>query len=332
MINETNKERITMSDIIKSQPIIPDINTLQAKRDELYEKSTADNTRRAYKGDWDSFTQFCQSIGASPLPATPDTVSLYVTYLHEQGKAVSTIRRHLSTISTAHKSRNMPSPTGTVAVRKALDGAIKEKEKGAAPNAKKAVTCNDLVAMLKHVPNTLIGIRDRALLLIGFAGALRRSELVGLNVEDIEITDEGMILTIRRSKTDQEGAGQRIAIDYATNEKTCPVRAYLAWIKASGIESGAVFRHIDKGGHIHDRLTGYAVALIVKKYAKKAGLDPDQYAGHSLRSGFATTAAKNGVEERAIMKQTRHKSVQVVRRYIQEGQLFNEKYTKRLGL
>lgn len=236
---------------------------------------------------------FCERYGFNPLPATPDTVSRYVAHLATEGKAVSTIRRHLSSISTAHKTADLPTPTTTALVKKTLDGIATTH--GTAPNAKKAATCNDLVAMLEHVPNTLIGIRDRALLLIGFAGALRRSELVGLNVEDIEVTDEGMILTIRRSKTDQEGQGQRIAIDYGINPATCPVRAYQAWIEASGIDSGAVFRHIDKGGHIRERLSGYAVAFIVKKYAKEAGLDPDQYAGHSLRSGFATTAARNGV-------------------------------------
>lgn len=319
-----------MFDIIKSQPIMPDIATLEEQRNQYIEQSTAQNTRRAYAGDWQSFVSFCQSIGATPLPATPETVSLYVTHLATQDKAVSTIRRHLSTISTAHKTANIPTPTTTAIVKKTLDGIANKH--GTAPNAKKAATCNDLLAMLKHVPDTLIGIRDRALLLIGFAGALRRNELVGLNVEDIEQTAKGMILTIRHSKTDQEGTGQRIAIDYGTNDDTCPVRAYQAWIKASGITEGAVFRNINKGGRIGTRLSGYAVALVVKKYAELAGLDPKQYAGHSLRSGFATTAARNGVEERSIMKQTRHKSVQVVRRYIQEGQLFNEKYTKRLGL
>jgi integrase len=187
-----------------------------------------------------------------------------------------------------------------------------------------------MVAML---PDKLIGVRDRALLLVGFAGAFRRSELVSLDVGDVEIRREGLLVTLRRSKTDQEAAGREVAIPYGSNPDTCPVRALEAWLEASGIADGPLWRAVDKGGRLQPgRLSDKAVALVVKKRAEAAGLDPDLYAGHSLRAGLATAAAAAGASERSIMEQTGHKSVQTVRRYIRRGTQFRDNAAGMVGL
>jgi integrase len=186
--------------------------------------------------------------------------------------------------------------------------------------------------MVDTLPDSLLGIRDRALLLVGFAGAFRRSELVGLDVADVEFKREGLVVTLERSKTDQEGAGRKIGIPYGSNPATCPVRALQAWLEASATTEGALFRTMNRHGHVKDRLSGQGVAIVVKRCAEAAGLNPDDYAGHSLRSGLATSAAAAGVSERAIMNQTGHKSVNMVRRYIREGSLFRENAAAGVGL
>jgi integrase len=181
--------------------------------------------------------------------------------------------------------------------------------------------------------DTAIGARDRALLLLGFAGAFRRSELVALDIDDVQITREGMIVTIRRSKTDQEGAGQKVGIPRGRHPGTCPVKALAAWLGLAGIEAGAIFRPITRHGLIQPgRLTDRSVARIVQRTAEAAGLDPSQFAGHSLRAGLATSAAMAGAEERDIMRQTRHKSVVVARRYIRDGSLFRNNAAGTVGL
>jgi integrase len=187
--------------------------------------------------------------------------------------------------------------------------------------------------MVAHLPRDIAGTRDRALLLVGFAGAMRRSELVGLDVTDITHRDEGLAITIRSSKTDQEGAGRQVAIPIGRDPETCPVRALQGWLDAAGIEDGPVFRPIDRHGNVSpDRLSDRAVALIVKRSAEGAGLDPSLYSGHSLRAGFATTAAANGASERAIANQTGHKSMEVLRRYVRHGSLFTDNAATMLGL
>jgi len=187
--------------------------------------------------------------------------------------------------------------------------------------------------MVLALPEGPLGLRDRALLLVGFAAALRRSKLVGLDVEDLGFEQAGMVLTLRRSKTDQEGQGQTVAIPYGRHDSTCPVLAVKVWLDASGITAGPVFRAVDRHGNIAAaRLSDRAVANIVKRAAAAAGLDPADYAGHSLRSGMATAAARAGASERAIMDQTRHRSVAMVRRYIRRGQLFADNAAGRLGL
>lgn len=306
----------------------------QQKSREYKEASRAPNTRRAYQHDWASFEAFCYAKGVDPLPATADTVSAYIIFLRDgQGLKLSSIRRYLSSVSMAHKARKFPAPTQDVEVQSLLDGM--KRVHGVAATSKAAATLEKIQSMMDQVPETPLGIRDRALLLLGFAGAFRRSELVGLNFEDITETKEGLEVVIRRSKTDQHGEGKKKAITYGVHWVTCPVRAWFAWkevMASQGICDGAVFRSMDRHGHIKDRLSGKAVALVVKRYAVAAGLDATQFAGHSLRSGFVTTAVANGASDHEIMFQTGHKSRAMVDRYVQQANLFKQNAVTKLGL
>ena len=207
------------------------------------------------------------------------------------------------------------------------------RELGTAPVRKKPVLVADLQEVLKRIPDSLPGKRDRALLLLGFAGAFRRSELVGLNVEDIEKTPDGMVVHIRRSKTDQEGQGREVGIPPGAADATCPIRAVSEWSAAAKISSGPLFRSVNRHGQVLPRrLSGEGVAMVVKRYIEKLGYDPARFAAHSLRAGLATSAAAAGKSERAIMNQTGHRSVTTVRRYIRDGNLFRENAAGKIGL
>jgi integrase len=204
---------------------------------------------------------------------------------------------------------------------------------GTAPAQKAPALTDDIRAMVEATDAGMIGLRDRALILLGFAGAFRRSELVGLNVEDCAFRKDGLTIALRRSKTDQEGVGRRIGIPYGANPETCPVRTVQSWLEQAGVSTGPVFRSINRHGHVQPGgLSGIDVARVVKKLAERAGLDAVKYAGHSLRAGHATSAAIAGASERSIMNQTGHRSVQMVRRYIREGSLFRENSAGKLGL
>jgi len=318
--------------VVPSEPV--DVQLYQDRARVYTEAAKAPNTRKAYALDWAAFRQFCAVQGWSPIPAAPETVTAYLIHLAEdQGYKLSTIQRRLSSISIAHKTANHPSPTQTAQVSMVLAGL--QKTYGTAQQAKKAATLETLRQMLSYLPESRLGIRDRALLLLGFAGAFRRSELVGLQREDIEVTPDGLRVTLQRSKTDQAGKGRVVGIPYGSHRETCPVRAWKAWtavMEAQGMNTGLAFRALDRHGHIKTQLSDKAVALIVKRYAAAAGLDPAQYAGHSLRSGFATTAGHAQVSERAIMKQTGHQSTAMVRKYIQEGTLFEDNAAAEIGL
>lgn len=294
-------------------------------------QAKAANTLRAYRSDWGDFTAWCGAHGLEPLPASPETVALYLAALVDAGRKTSTLRRRLSAISQAHQAAGLESPTRDGRVRLVWSGI--RRTHGTAQVGKSPAVTADIRAMVGTLGESLAGVRDRALLLVGFAGALRRSELVGLDVADVEQTREGLVVTVRRSKTDQEGAGRRIGIPYGSNPETCPVRALGAWLEASTIGEGALFRPISRHGALGaGRLTSQSVALVVKRAASSAGLDPAQFAGHSLRSGLATAAAAAGVSERAIMATTGHSSVAMVRRYIREGSLFRENAAASVGL
>jgi integrase len=207
------------------------------------------------------------------------------------------------------------------------------RTKGTALAQKAAALTDDIRAMVDATDAGLIGARDRALVLLGFAGAFRRSELIGLDVEDCAFGKDGLTVTLRRSKTDQAGMGRKIGIPYGSNPETCPVRVLQGWIEQAGIIAGPLFRSINRHGQVQPgRLSGIDVARVVKKLAERAGLEPGKYAGHSLRAGHATSAAIAGASERSIMNQTGHRSVQMVRRYIRDGNLFRENSAGKLGL
>ena len=297
---------------------------------EFARHSKAENTLRGYRSDWRDFCKRCQGQGVCPLPASPEAVASYIADCAGRLK-VGSIQRRLNAIAEAHKAVGAESPTLAGIVRNTLKGI--KRMLGTAPVQKAPALTADIHAMVDVTVDGLIGLRDRALILLGFAGAFRRSELVGLNVDDCSFGKDGLTVTLRRSKTDQEGQGRRIGIPYGSNPDTCPVRTLQTWLEQTGIADGPLFRSLNRHGMVQPhRLSSGDVARIVKKLAKRSGLDPAIYAGHSLRSGHATSAAASGASERSIMLQTGHRSVQMVRRYIREGNLFRENSGGRLGL
>jgi len=280
----------------------------------------AANTTRAYRADWADFAAWCAAHALAPLPAAPTTVALYLTAAAARLKT-STLERRLCAIAAAHKAAGHPAPTADPAVRTLLAGI--RRAKGTKQARKRPTVTHEVRAMVDALPDTLRGRRDRALLLLGFAGGFRRSELVALDVDDVEETAGGLVVTIRRSKTDQEGAGRRVGIPYGGRH--CPAHALHAWLAAAGIAEGALFRRFDRQGRLLPlRLSDKGVARLVQRQAAALGLDPTDYGGHSLRAGLATAAAAAGKSERAIMAQTGHKSTEMVRRYIRDGELFRD--------
>jgi integrase len=279
-------------------------------------KSKADRTLKLYGAAWREFQAFAEDHGATALPATPGTVIEYLTALADAGAKVSTIGVKLAGIAYRHRLQHYADPTTGEDVRIVMAGI--RRELGTAPNKKAAITLDDLRRIVAALPDTLAGKRDRAMLLIGWAGAFRRSELVGLDVADLHVNG-AIKITLRKSKTDQEGRGMIKMIPPVDDEAIDPVRALKAWIAKSGIKSGPLFRRIDRHGVMHGRLSDKAVALIIKDAAQRAGLEPVQFAGHSLRSGFITAAALAGVEDRDIAAQSGHKSMTVLHGYIQDA-------------
>jgi site-specific recombinase XerD len=292
--------------------------------------SKAENTLRGYSADWRDFCGWSEAHSLSPLPATPEAVAAYIAECAGRLKP-GTIQRRLNAIAEAHKAAGLDSPTHNALVRNTMKGI--RRTLGTAPGQKTATLTDDIRAMVDVTDAGTIGMRDRALILLGFAGAFRRSELVGLDADDCVFSKDGLTVTLRRSKVDQEGVGRKIGIPYGSNPETCPVRTMQAWMEQAGIGAGPVFRSINRHGQVKPgRLSGIDVARVVKKLVDRAGLDASKYAGHSLRAGHATSAAIAGASERSIMNQTGHRSVQMVRRYIRDGNLFRENSAGKLGL
>jgi site-specific recombinase XerD len=315
-----------------TRPTLPLDVTLTENIRQYVKNAKAKRTVRAYRADLAHFAAFCEQQHVPALPATPATVAAYLASLADAGFKPATMSRRLAAISKAHSAANLDSPTGMQhAVVKEVWAGIR-RTLGTAQTAKAAATADYLKKMLQQVPDSFVGLRDRALLLVGFAAALRRSELVALTVEDVQFVPEGMVLTIRRSKTDQEGAGQKVAVMLGQQVETCPVRSLRAWLLAADLHTGPLFRAVDRWGHVRKALTDQVVALLVKKYAERAGLDPAVFSGHSLRAGLVTSAAVAGASERKIMDQTRHRSVTMVRRYVRDGNLFRENVSGAVGL
>lgn len=318
------------SNIIRSSSkLSADVKQLHQQARVHLANSKADNTKKAYTSDWQLFAQWCEANELQALPAIPETMVYYLTFLGQSCKA-STIKRKMTAISQRHETAGLESPTKSPLVHgvwQGLQRTIGIKEVG-----KEALWLQDLRQVVGILPETLLGYRDRALLVNGWAGALRRSELIGLDVEHIRFTRDGLVVTIEHSKTDQKGAGQVIALPYGSNRSTCPVRSMEVWLSESGITSGPIFRRMDRHGNLYDRLTGQSVRLIVQKYCNRAGLPAESYGAHSLRSGFCSTAAKAGKSEHQIMRQTRHKQSSSLQRYIKYGTIFEDNAASGIGL
>jgi site-specific recombinase XerD len=307
-----------------------DIAPLPSEVREFIRASKAENTLRGYQSDWRDFCGWCEGRGVGPLPASADTVAAYIAECAGHLKPGS-IQRRLNAIAEAHKATGVESPTHTALVRNTMKGI--RRTLGTAPAQKAPALTEDIRAMVAATGEGLIGVRDRALVLLGFAGAFRRSELVALDLEDCVFGKDGLTVNLRRSKVDQDGLGRKIGIPYGGNPDTCPVRNVQAWIECAGVTVGPLFRPVTRHGHVQaGRMAGLDVARVVKKLAERAGLDPARYAGHSLRAGHATAAAIAGASERSIAAQTGHKSVTMLRRYIRDANLFRENSGGKLGL
>jgi len=285
------------------------------------EKSLSDATRAAYRSDMEVFKVWCEARGVVAVPANPEVVASFAASQAEQGLKPSTISRRLAAIRMLHRASGVETPTSSEIVTATMRGI--RREHGAAPARKTAATSDVVLAMLEHVGDDLKGLRDYSILTLGFASACRRSELASLMVDHVAEVSEGLIITIERSKTDQEGQGQEVAVPRGS--RACPVVALRAWLDAAGIEDGPLFRRLRRGGHVtEDGISPRTIATVVKKYAALAGLDPDRFGGHSLRSGFASSAAANGATLFRLMDQTRHRSVETVRAYVRRAGLFDE--------
>ncbi|RPG99428.1 MAG: integrase [Candidatus Pelagibacter sp. TMED118] len=286
--------------------------------------SKANNTLRAYKSDFRDFGAFCAKHGLNSLPSEPKIVSLYLTHLSKTLKT-STLRRRLVSISMVHKIKGHYLDTKHPIIVENLMGI--KRLKGSIQKGKKPILISHLKSIVNVIDEQKIKdikkLRDKTIILIGFGGGFRRTEIISIDHEDLEFVPEGVKLTIKRSKTDQLGEGMIKGLPYFTNEKYCPVFNLKKWLEISKIKSGPIFRRFSKGLTLTEkRLTDQSVVLLMKKYLNFAGIENKNFAGHSLRSGFATVAAESGADERSIMAMTGHKTTQMVRRYIKEANIF----------
>ena len=305
--------------------IITNIKALKYETLLNLKNSKASNTVRAYKSDFNDFELFCAQNGFKSLPSEPKVVSLYLTYLSTKKVKMSTLKRRLVSIGVIHKIKGFYLDTKHPTIIENILGI--KRRKGSIQKGKKPLLINNLKQIINIIDNQnkidIKKIRDRSIILTGFSGGFRRNEIVSLDFEDLEFVSEGVKITLKRSKTDQFGEGSIKALPYFDNPLYCPVISLLKWIDISKISSGPLFRRFTKGLKLSlNRLTDQTVALLIKNYLNLAGIDSKNYSGHSLRSGFATTAAESGVEERSIMAMTGHKSTEMVRRYIKEANIF----------
>ena len=305
--------------------IITDIKALQEETLLNLQSSKANNTVRAYKSDFKDFGLFCAQNGFKSLPSEPKIVSLYLTYLSTKDSKISTLKRRLVSIGVIHRLKGYYLDTKHPSIIENITGI--KRRKGSIQKGKKPILINDLKKLINVIDEgkykEIKKLRDRSIILIGFSGGFRRNEIVSLDYDDLDFVEEGLKIQIRRSKTDQFGEGLVKALPYFDNHQYCPVVSLKNWIDKSKINSGPLFKRFVKGSKLSEnRLTDQTVALLIKEYLQLAGIDSKNYSGHSLRSGFATSAAESGAEERSIMTMTGHKSTEMVRRYIKEANLF----------
>lgn len=304
------------------QPGLEAASDLSADALDFGRAALSENTMRAYRGDWEEFEGWCLARQRPHLPASPATVANYASSLAARGKKVPTIARKLAAIRFFHRGAGEENPTDNAGVAAILKGI--RRTVGTAPNQKAPATVDIIHAMLAQVDSrTLQGKRDRAILLLGFAGAFRRSELVSITVDDLTFSDKGVDVFLPKSKTDQEAKGQSVAV--LNGKALKPATRLEEWLHAAGITSGPIFRRINRGDHLTDEaLTAQSVALVVKKYADAAGLDVERLSGHSLRAGFVTSAAENRASISRIMEVTRHRDPRTVETYVRRADRFKD--------
>ena len=305
--------------------IITDIKALKEETLLNLKSSKASNTVRAYKSDFNDFSLFCIQNGFKQLPSEPKIVSLYLTHLSTKETKMSTLKRRLVSIGVIHKLKGYYLDTKHPSIIENIMGI--KRRKGSVQKGKKPLLINYLKKLINVIDDNrdeeIKKLRDRTIILIGFSGGFRRNELVSLDYDDLDFVPEGVKINLKRSKTDQFGEGSLKGLPYFDNSKYCPVLSVQKYIEKSNISAGALFRRFNKGSILSkNRLTDQTVAILIKKYLQLAGIDNKNYSGHSLRSGFATSAAESGAEERSIMAMTGHKSTEMVRRYIKEANLF----------
>ncbi len=305
--------------------LVTDLKALHEETLNNLKSSKAINTIRAYKSDFKDFGAFCAKHSFKALPTEPKIVALYLTYLSGKDAKMSTLRRRLVSIGMMHKLKGYYLDNKHPVIIENLMGI--KRTKGSIQRGKKPILINHLKAIINVINEEKIEeikkIRDKTIILVGFGGGFRRTELISIDHEDLEFVTEGVKITIKRSKTDQFGEGMTKGLPYFANETYCPVSHLKKWIEISNIKDGAIFRRFVKGSLLtSSRLTDQSVVLLIKRYLELAGIENKNYSGHSLRSGFATVSAESGADERSIMAMTGHKTTQMVRRYIKEANLF----------
>jgi site-specific recombinase XerD len=302
--------------------LVKDLSSIELETLDNIRSSKSANTIRAYKSDFNHFIEFCKKKNFKALPAHPKIVSFYITHLSSNSK-VSTLKRRLASISVIHKIKGHYIDIKHPLIIENLMGI--QRKKGVFQKSKNPILINELKEIINVIEKLekkeIKKARDKALILIGFSGGFRRSELVSIEIEDLEFTKEGIKIFIKRSKTDQSGEGMIKAIPYFKDKNFCPIYFLKKWIEISKINKGLIFDISDK-----------MVAILIKKYLSAAGFDPKKYSGHSLRSGFATVAADSGADEKSIMTMTGHKTTQMVRRYIKESNLFKNNALNKINL
>ena len=314
--------------------LITDLKLLHQETLNNLRNSKANNTLRAYKSDFKDFGAFCSKHGFNSLPTEPKIISIYLTHLSKNSK-ISTLRRRLVAISMVHKLKGHYLDTKHPIIIENLMGI--KRTKGSMQKGKKPLLINHLKSIINVIDeqnyNEIKKARDKTIILIGFGGGFRRTELISIDHEDLEFAPEGVKITIKRSKTDQFGEGMIKGLPYFSNENYCPVINLKKWIELSNTKSGPLFRRFVKGSRLTNyRLTDQSVALLIKNYLNLAGIENANYSGHSLRSGFATVAAESGADERSIMAMTGHKTTQMVRRYIREANIFKNNALNKIKL
>ena len=316
--------------LLRNNKEIEENSRLSAKAKRRMGRAKADNTIRAYSSDWSDFVDWCNYHGEPFLPTTPETIVNYINDLADDARA-NTVSRRITAISENHIAagygRNNPAKEGIV---RTSMSAIR-REKGTFQHGKAPILMETLYLLADCFGDDIVSLRDKALIFLGFAGAFRRSELVRIRIDELTFSPEGMTVFIPHAKGDQLGRGSTIAVPYAPDEEICAVRAVEQWILTAQLQSGPLFRGFKKNKELrNDPLSDRSVALIVKKYIRMSGLDESNYAGHSLRRGFATSAAQHDVDALTIMRQTRHKSEKMVHRYIEQGNIFKDNALARM--